>query len=133
MARKAINPDTLFNSLQYGFSQITVGTGSRIVTIAGQVGWDAHEQISGKHDLRAQTLQALHNLDIAIQAAGGTRDDILALRIYIVDTVMDESAPVREGLQTFFPSAPPTATWIGVSRLANKNFLIEIEALAVLG
>lgn len=132
MPRKAINPDTLFNSRQYGFSQITVATGSRIVTISGQVGWDPQEQIVGEGDLRAQTLQALRNLETAIQAAGGTLDDILTLRLYIVASVMDESAPIREGLTMFFPSDPPTTTWIGVPRLANKDFMIEIEALAVL-
>lgn len=132
MTRETINPDELFNSLQYGFSQIAVGTGSRIVTISGQVGWDRHERITGQDDLRTQTMQAFRNLETAVKATGGELDDILSLRIYIVDSVMDESAPIREGLTTFFPSSPPTATWIGVPRLANKDFLIEIEALAVL-
>ncbi|MFW5709762.1 MAG: RidA family protein [Chloroflexota bacterium] len=132
MKKETHNPDALFNSLQYGFSQIAVASGSRIVTISGQVGWDADQQIVGPGDLGAQTKQAFHNLDIAIQAVGGTLDDILSLRIYIVASVMDETAPIREALHTFFPSSPPTTTWIGVPRLANESFLVEIEALAVL-
>ncbi|HML24052.1 MAG TPA: RidA family protein [Aggregatilinea sp.] len=132
MARETINPDELFNSLQYGFSQIATGTGRRIVTISGQVGWDTQEQITGQDDLRAQTMKAFRNLEIAMKAAGGTLDDILSLRLYIVASVMDDTAPIREGLTTFFPASPPTTTWIGVPRLASKEFLIEIEALAVM-
>ena len=132
MRREAHNPDELFNSLQYGFSQITLATGSRIVSISGQVSWDADQQITGPGDLGIQTKQALRNLDIAIKAVNGTLDDILSLRIYIVASVMDDTASIRDALHTFFPSSPPTATWIGVPRLANEAFLIEIEALAIL-
>ena len=133
MPRKSLNPDTLFNSLQYGFSQITLGQGSQIVTVSGQVGWDAEGNIVGKDDLAAQTIKALENLSIAMQSAGGTLDNILSLRIYIVQQVMSESAAITNGLKQFFPENPPTATWIGVPGLANADFLIEIEAFAVLG
>jgi len=132
MSREVHNPDTLFNSLQYGFSQIAVKTGSRIVSISGQVGWDADQQIVGSGDLSAQTIQAFHNLEAAITLVGGTLDDILSLRIYIVDSVMDDTAAIRDALNTFFAPSPPTATWIGVPRLANTAFLVEIEAMAVL-
>lgn len=132
MFREAINPKELFNSLQYGFSQITIATGSRIITISGQVGWDAEENIVGHGDLETQTIRAFQNLERAITAVGGTLDNILSLRIYIVDSVMDRTSPISTALHTFFPDSPPTATWIGVPRLANKDFLIEIEALAVM-
>lgn len=130
LARQAINPDVLFNSAQYGFSQITIGEGNRIITVSGQVGWDEHEQIVG--DLRQQTMKAFDNLALAMKVAGGSLDDVLSLRIYIVASVMDDLAAIREGLQAYFPDSPPTATWIGVPRLANTDFLVEIEALAVL-
>ncbi|MBZ0296056.1 MAG: RidA family protein [Anaerolineae bacterium] len=130
MSRHVVNPDKLFNSIQYGFSQISVAEGSRIVTVSGQVGWDEHEQIVG--DLRQQTMKAFNNLTIAMEAVGGTLGDVLSLRIYIVASAMDDQSAIREGLQAFFPSAPPTATWVGVPRLANADFLVEIEALAVL-
>ena len=132
MPRQSINPDTLFNSVQYGFSQIAVGSGSRFVTISGQVGWDADGNIVGAGDLKTQTMQAFQNLDTAIQAAGGSLDYILSLRIYIVQSVMPESVVVSEGLKRFFPQNPPTSTWLGVPMLANADFLIEIEAFAVL-
>jgi enamine deaminase RidA (YjgF/YER057c/UK114 family) len=132
MSKHVINPPELFNSLQYGFSQIVVSTGTRQVHISGQVAWDANEQIVGKGDLAAQTIQSFKNLDLAMQKAGGTLADIISLRIYISESVINETRPVREGLHQFFPDNPPASTWIGVPSLANDEFLIEIEAFAVL-
>jgi len=132
MSKVALNPETLFNSLQYGFSQITVGQGQRIVTVSGQVGWDETGRMNEGADLQTQTMKVFSNLDSAMRAAGGTLDDILSLRIYIVADVMDDSAAIRETLQHFFPTNPPTTNWIGVPRLANRAFLVEVEALAIL-
>ncbi|NLX08842.1 MAG: RidA family protein [Chloroflexi bacterium] len=132
MAKQAINPDSLFDSLQFGFSQIVISQGRRQVHISGQVAWDANGDLVGGDDLRAQTFEAFRNLDTAIRAAGGTLRDIVSLRIYIVERVMAQSAPVSEALRTFFPDDPPASTWIGVRTLAREAFLIEIEALAVL-
>jgi enamine deaminase RidA (YjgF/YER057c/UK114 family) len=132
MQRKVMNPKTLLNSIQYGFSQIAMGTGKTLVTFSGQVGWNAHKEIGNAGDLHTQTLRTLENLKIAMAEAGGTLDNVLSLRIYIVADVMDETAPIIAGLQQYFPTDPPTATWIGVPRLANKDFLIEIEAIALL-
>lgn len=130
MPREVLNPDRLFNSLQYGFSQIAMGVGSKFVTISGQVGWDENQAID--NTLEAQTLKALSNLGIAMQEAGGSLDDILLLHIYIVESVMNDTAPIRDALKQVFPSAPPATSWIGVPRLANIDFLIEIEALGVI-
>lgn len=132
MPRETHNPDTLFNSVQYGFSQIAVGSGSRIVTISGQVGWDQTGKMVPPGDFKTQTMTAFHNLGLAMQAVGGTLEDILLLHIYIVATAMEESSAVREALQHFFPTSPPASSWIGVPRLANADFLIEVEAIAVL-
>lgn len=132
MRRKTHNPEALFNSVPFGFSQIAMGRGTAIVTFSGQVAWDTDMNIIGKDDLKAQTMQTLRNLDTAIKSVDGTLDDVLSLRLYIVAHVMDDSDAITAGLTAFFPTTPPTATWIGVPRLANKDFLIEIEALAVL-
>ena len=131
MTKRAINPPELFNSLQYGFSQITVKQGSRIVTVSGQVGWDEHEQLVGS-DLPAQTFKAFSNLELAMRAVGGTMHDIVSLRIYIVASAMENTACISQALKQYFTDQPPTTNWIGITRLAGEGLLIEIEALAVL-
>ncbi len=132
MSKQTINPPELFNSQEVGFSQVVVSAGSRMVHISGQAGWDEHRHIVGPGDLRAQTFQAFKNLNIAMQAAGGALADVVSLRIYIHQSVIHEASAVREGLLAFFVEHPPAATWIGVPALASPDFLIEIEAFAVL-
>ncbi|VAW40328.1 hypothetical protein MNBD_CHLOROFLEXI01-3734, partial [hydrothermal vent metagenome] len=75
--------------------------------------------------------QSLRNVETAVTAANGTLNDIVALRIYIVQAWMDKTAPVSEALREFFPENPPASTWIGVQSLARPEFLIEIEGTAV--
>jgi 2-iminobutanoate/2-iminopropanoate deaminase len=132
MQKTVINPPELFNSVQYGFSQIVVSQGTRMVHLSGQVAWDAHEQIADAGDLRAQVFSSLENLKTAMDCAGGTLQHIVSLRIYIVQSVLNDTSGVKEGLKAYFPENPPATTWIGVPALASGDFLVEIEATAVL-
>lgn len=134
MPRSAINPQGLFQSRRYGFSQIVSVSGGRTIYISGQVGWDENQNIVHPEDLQAQTTQALRNLQLAVRSAGGAMSDVVSLRIYIRHDVIEQGRYIREGLLEFFPGDdPPAATWIGVPVLADKDFLIEIEAIAVVG
>jgi len=133
MPKEYINPKELFPSLQYGFSQIVTSSGGKMVFLSGQVGWNEQQQMIGPNDLRAQIWQTLRNIETAIKTAGGTLTDIVSMRIYIVEEKLKESHHIREALQEFFPQdRAPTTTWIGVRALANKEFLIEIEATGVI-
>ena len=44
MTKKYINPDSLFPSLQHGFSQTVAATGGKIIFISGQTAWDARSR-----------------------------------------------------------------------------------------
>ncbi len=104
--------------------------GGRTVYLSGQVAWDAGQQIVGGDDLGAQTRQALRNIDTAMQAAGGSLADVVSMRIYIAKEKLAETHHVSAALKEFFPAErAPATTWIGVYALANKDFLIEIEAI----
>ncbi|MCB0664912.1 MAG: RidA family protein, partial [Saprospiraceae bacterium] len=81
MKKKTINPQTLFNSKQFGFSQVAISDPGRIVFISGQVAWDENLNVSGINDLAGQTRKSLDNLEIAIREAGGNLSDIVMLRI----------------------------------------------------
>lgn len=132
MDKKCINPDGLFNSTQYGFSQVVIARGSKTVYISGQVGWDNKENIISKNDLAKQTDKAFENLKCAVESADGTMSDFVSLRIYIKHDYMNKTKPVSENLKKYFPTDPPVTTWIGVQSLADKDFLIEIDGIAVL-
>jgi len=132
MPKEFVNPDGLFPSVPHGFSQAVVASGKKMVFISGQTAWDAKKKIVGGNNLLEQAKQALGNLTAAIEAAGGNLKDIVALRIYIVNYQPENANAVGTALREFFPQNPPASTWIGVSSLAVPEFLIEIEATAVL-
>ena len=84
MTKRRIDPDTLFPSRRYGFSQVVATRGGTTVYCSGQVAWDEHGRLVGADDLPAQMRQALANVERAVAAAGGSRDDVVSLRIYVV-------------------------------------------------
>lgn len=132
MPKEHINPNTLFPSLPIGFSQVVTSRGGKTIYISGQTAWDAEKRIVGGMNLGEQAKQALRNLRSAVEAAGGTMADIVRIRIYVVNYKTGDAASVGEALKECFPEArPPASTWIGVSSLAVEDFLIEIEATAV--
>ena len=133
MSKEYLNPNSLFPSLPHGFSQIVVATGRKMVFVSGQTAWDTRKNIVGGDSVLEQARQAFRNLEKAMEAAGGTLKDIVALRIYVVDYEAESGTAVGTALREFFsPENPPASTWIGVSALAVPEFLIEIEATALL-
>ena len=132
MPKEYVNPDSLFPSVQHGFSQVIVASGRKIAFISGQTAWDVRKKIVGGNSLLEQARQALRNIQAAIEATGGTLKDIVSLRIYIVNYQPENAEAISIVLREFFSSTnPPATTWIGVSALAVPEFLIEIEATAM--
>lgn len=133
MPKAHINPDSLFPSVQHGFSQIVAVRGGTTLFISGQTAWDAEKHLVGGMNLVEQTRQALHNVRIAVEAAGGQITDVVFTRIYVVNYRREDAGPIGELFREFFPGEhPPASTWIGVASLAVEDFLIEIEAIAVI-
>jgi len=133
MGKEPINPPTVFRSLDFGFSQAIVTTGRRTVYLSGQVAWDADRKIVGGANLESQAIQAFRNLQAVVEAAGGSLADVVSVRIYIVDYGPAKAAAVGGAFRSCFSGmAPPAATWVGVAALAEADFLIEVEAVAVL-
>jgi enamine deaminase RidA (YjgF/YER057c/UK114 family) len=131
MPKQYVNPETLFPSVQHGFSQVVVASGQRTVYISGQTAWDANRQIASR-TVGGQIRQALRNVVAAVDAVGGTAADVVSLRIYIVNHSPQFNETISSALRETFGVNPPASTWIGVSSLAVGDFLVEIEATAVL-
>jgi len=133
LTKKYINPEELFPSQQYGFSQITTSESGKLVFLSGQVGWDENQQFPGSSDFSSQTSQTLKNIEIAMTKAGGSLSDVVSLRIYIVGENYENDHHISSELKRFFPKgSAPSSTWVRVLGLATKELLIEIEAIAVI-
>jgi enamine deaminase RidA (YjgF/YER057c/UK114 family) len=108
-------------------------TAGKMIYIAGQVALDASGNIVGKDDYRAQIQQVFRNLKTALEAAGAGFQNVIKLNYYIVDTVdASEFFAYREVRDQYVDTAnPPVATVVVIRRLFRPEFLIEIEAVAV--
>jgi enamine deaminase RidA (YjgF/YER057c/UK114 family) len=120
---RIFNPDTMAKPTA-GYSQVAVVTGGSPVYIAGQVALD---------DFRAQVEQVFKNLKAAVEASGGNFHDIIKLNFYCVDSVDPSQIPqVREVRDKYVNTQnPPTSTFVVVRRLVRPEWLIEVEAVAV--
>ncbi|NMX93831.1 MULTISPECIES: Rid family hydrolase [unclassified Pseudomonas] len=131
MQRKVLNPPTVFNSLQYGFSQAMEVRDGRRILLSGQVGVDADERTVGP-GIAEQTATALDNIEKVLAVAGGDLSHVIMLRLYIVESARDQQESIAAALRERFPSNPPPSSWIIVSGLSLPEWLIEIEAEALI-
>ena len=132
MANQHIQPDDLWPSAQYGFSQVVVSTGTKVIHCAGQTAWDKDMNLVGGDDLEQQTVQALENIKSALAAAGATMKDVVRLDIYVVDYDRDKLPAIGTATSRYFdPDHLPASTLLGIDALAMPEFLIEITATAV--
>lgn len=117
-----------------GFSQVVVASGARTIYISGQVAMDAEGKLVGEGDLGAQTEQVMRNLGKALAAGGASFADVVKITTYVVDYKPEMRAVVGKARSPFFAGRePPASTLVGVSALALPGWLIEIEAIAVVG
>ena len=98
----------------------------KIVYIAGQLARDIDGNCVGKGDMRAQMEQTFKNLDRCLKAAGATWADVVKTNTFVTD--FDEFQKCGDVRMRYFGVASPT---VGVTRLAGPDFMIEIEAVAV--
>jgi reactive intermediate/imine deaminase len=121
-------PETMPKSV--GYSQVAVATGGKIVFIAGQVAMDKSGNVVGRDDFRAQVQQVFENLKAAVEAAGGDFNDVIKLNSYFLDfSHLQEFREVRDKYINL--KSPPASTAVQVSKLFRPEFLVEIEAVAV--
>jgi enamine deaminase RidA (YjgF/YER057c/UK114 family) len=125
-----LRPEGLWNLPVY--SQVVVAKGTRMIYISGQVSVDEKGAVIGAGDLGAQTTQAMKNLGIALAAAGATFADVVKLTTFIVNYKPEDRNVIGRARTPFFANmTPPTMTMLGISALVLPEWLIEIEAVAV--
>jgi len=108
--------------------------GSRILWVAGQVSWDAQQQLVGAGDLSAQFRQALENVVSVVRTAGGKPEHLVEVTIYVTDKhayvaqVRQIGAAWREVVGRHFPAM----ALVQVVALLEAGALVEIQAVAAL-
>ena len=108
---------------------VTVSGSGKLVFTAGQLARDIDGNCVGVGDMRAQMEQTFANLTRCLEAAGATWADVVKTNTYVTD--YDAYAKCADVRARFFGIATPTSTTVVVSRLAGPDFMVEIEAMAV--
>lgn len=125
-----LNPDGLHKNPAY--SQAVVVTGHvKTVYVGGQNAVDASGKVLGKGDIGAQTEQTLRNVETALAAGGAKLDHVVKWNVYVVQG--QSPLPGFEAFRRVWADRPnpPTITVLFVAGLAHPDFLLEIDAVAV--
>ena len=106
--------------------------GSRILFVAGQVGWDGKRQLVGPGDFVLQFAQALRNVVAVVKAAGGGPEHLARVTLYVTDKrVYSKSrAEIGAAWREIVGRHYPAMALVEVSALLEPGALVEIEATA---
>jgi enamine deaminase RidA (YjgF/YER057c/UK114 family) len=127
MERKIIQPKGLWDP-RPRFAQVTQ-VGNQVY-IAGQTAVDEEGKLVGKGDIEAQARQIFLNLRKCLEAVGAGFEQVVKITVYSLD--LDAHQEVIRRLRREFFKAPVASTTLQVSRLVDPDWLMEIEAIAVL-
>ena len=109
---------------------VTVSGTGKMIFVAGQLARNAQGVCVGKGDMRAQIQQVGENIKTCLEAVGATLADIVKTNTYVTD--YPEFAKHPDMRMRYFGHATPTSTTVQISRLADPDAMVEIEAIAVI-
>jgi enamine deaminase RidA (YjgF/YER057c/UK114 family) len=122
------NPPTLPKPV--GYSHVVEVPRGRTLFISGQVALDSAGNLIGRGDFVAQTEQVFKNIQAALESVGAGCKDLAKLTIFVVD--ISQVPALREIRNRYVNSAnPPASSLVQVKGLVREEFLVEIEAVAV--
>ena len=113
------------------FSQATmIEAKGRLVFISGMTARRPDGTIAGIGDISEQTRQVCENIKAAVEAAGGTLDDVCRVDVYVRN--IEHFQAIHQVRSQYFKPPPPASTMVEVTKLVSPDYLIEINAIAVI-
>src|SRR5687768_16798078 len=109
---------------------IAVEAKGRLVFISGMTARRPDGSIAGVGDVEAQTRQVCENLKAAVEAAGGTLDDICRVDVYVRN--MEHFDQIHKVRREYFRAPAPASTMVEVTKMTSPEYLIEINAIAAI-
>lgn len=130
MPKREIRSDALAVPNGHFAQAIEAPAAGRLLFISGMTARNAEGEVTGVGDVSAQTDQVCRNLQAAVEAAGGTLDDIVRVDVYVRN--IEHFDAIHAVRRRWFTGVPPASTMVEVSRFVSEHYLIEINAIAVL-
>jgi reactive intermediate/imine deaminase len=109
---------------------VEVEATGRMLFVSGMVAKGADGKVTGAGDIEAQTRQVCENVKAAVEAAGGTMDDICRVDVYVRN--MEHFDRIHKVRREYFKSPPPASTMVEVSKFTSPDYLIEMSAIALI-
>jgi len=129
MAKTTLNPDGL-PVPRGSYTLVNIAQPGRMVFIAGQTASDHEGKVVGVGAPGAQTRAVLGKIKLAVEAAGGTMQDIVAMNVF--STEVRYHRDINEARREVLGANFPTSTMVQVVALARPELLLEINAIAVI-
>ena len=129
-----LNPETMVDPTNFGYSQVVTVNHGRMVYLAGQGPTKLNEKSPPPNDLRGQARNAVDNILLALAAIDAGPANIVYLRINVVDYSPKMLLDISPELQRLTPAGgmPPASVFVGVSSLVLPSTMIEIETVAAI-
>jgi enamine deaminase RidA (YjgF/YER057c/UK114 family) len=127
--RTSLNPQGVFPP-RGNYAHAVVVTAPTLVFVAGQTALDEQGNVVGKGDIEAQARQVFHNLEVILEAAGSSLQDIVYWTIYDTNPAANREAIARVSKE-LMGGEYPASSRIGVTSLAHPDYLLEIDAVAI--
>jgi 2-iminobutanoate/2-iminopropanoate deaminase len=130
LKKTVMNPDTIAPPPSNYSHVVRVDVAdAAFIYVAGQVPLDLDGKVVGENDIAAQTQFVFEEIKTILAAAGGTLQDVVKANIYVTD--ISQYKKVAEVRNRYFAVDPPATTFVEVSSLVNKGWMVEIEVQAV--
>src|SRR6267142_1779226 len=129
MTKRQIQSDKIRQPSGHFSQAIAIEAKGKLVFISGMTARRLDGSMAGIGDIEAQTRQVCENLKAAVEAAGGTMDDICRVDVYVRN--MEHFESIHKVRREYFKNPAPASTMVEVTKMTSPEYLIEISAIAV--
>src|SRR2546430_13290197 len=130
MTKRQIQSDKIRQPSGHFSQAIAIEAKGKLVFISGMTSRRADGTIAGVGDIEAQTRQVCENLKAAVEAAGGTMDHICRVDVYVRN--MEHFDKIHKVRPEYFKAPAPASTMVEVTKMTSPDYLIEINAIALI-
>lgn len=130
MPKEQISTDRIRAPAGHFSQATTVEARGKLVFVSGMTARKPDGAIAGIGDIEAQTRQVCENVKSAVEAAGGTLDDICRVDVFVRN--MEDFEAIHKVRREYFTPPLPASTMVEVSKMVSPEYLIEMSAIAVL-
>lgn len=129
MTKRQIRTDSVREPMGHFSQAIEADAKGKLVFISGMTARRADGSIAAIGDIEGQTHQVCENIKAAVEAAGGSMDDIVRVDVYVRN--IEHFDKIHRVRREYFKSPPPASTMVEVTKMVSPDYLIEINAIAV--